>query len=49
LEPPVTWENEAAGQLLSTLIARGVRIAEFRQKQLNLEDVFMSVTKGNVQ
>jgi ABC-2 type transport system ATP-binding protein len=40
---------EASGELLTMLVARGVRVAEFRQKQLNLEDVFMSVTKGNVQ
>jgi ABC-2 type transport system ATP-binding protein len=49
VEVELADSGEESGQLLSMLVARGVRIAEFRQKQLNLEDVFMSVTKGNVQ
>ncbi|MBM4049403.1 MAG: ABC transporter ATP-binding protein [Planctomycetes bacterium] len=35
--------------LLSDLVRRGYRIVEFRQKRANLEDVFMSVTKGELQ
>jgi ABC-2 type transport system ATP-binding protein len=35
--------------LLSELIGRGHRLAEFRQPKSNLEEVFMSVTKGGVQ
>jgi ABC-2 type transport system ATP-binding protein len=41
-------EEEACG-LLAELIARGHRLAEFRQPKTNLEEVFMSVTKGGVQ
>jgi len=35
--------------VLAQLVGRGVRILDFRQKQLDLEDVFMNVTKGEVQ
>ena len=35
--------------LLTGLIQRGYRIAEFRQPKTNLEQVFMSVTRGGVQ
>lgn len=35
--------------LLAELIGRGHRLAEFRQPKSNLEEVFMSVTKGGVQ
>ncbi|MGK2858906.1 MAG: ABC transporter ATP-binding protein [Thermoanaerobaculia bacterium] len=36
-------------ELLAELIRRGHRLAEFRQPKSNLEDLFMSVTKGGVQ
>ena len=41
--------EEEVCALLAELIRRGHRLAEFRQPKTNLEEVFMSVTKGGVQ
>ncbi|MCM2315830.1 MAG: ABC transporter ATP-binding protein [Thermoanaerobaculia bacterium] len=41
--------EEEVCELLAELIRRGHRLAEFRQPKSNLEDLFMSVTKGGVQ
>jgi ABC-2 type transport system ATP-binding protein len=41
--------DEACSQLLTSLIQGGFRIVEFRQKRVDLEQVFMNVTKGVVQ
>jgi ABC-2 type transport system ATP-binding protein len=41
-------EGEAAA-LLAHLVAKGIRVFEFRQHVMDLEDVFMTVTKGAVQ
>jgi ABC-2 type transport system ATP-binding protein len=41
--------EEEVSDLLAELIRRGHRLAEFRQPKSNLEEVFMSVTKGGVQ
>jgi ABC-2 type transport system ATP-binding protein len=38
-----------ASDLLAELIRRGHRIAEFRQRHVNLEQLFMDVTTGGVQ
>ena len=40
--------GEAAANILTALIQRGVRVSEFRQEQVGLEDVFMQVTKGDL-
>jgi ABC-2 type transport system ATP-binding protein len=40
--------GEAAADMLTALIQRGVRVSEFRQEQVGLEDVFMQVTKGDL-
>jgi len=40
--------GEAAADMLAALIQRGVRVSEFRQEQVGLEDVFMQVTKGDL-
>ena len=40
--------GEAAADILTALIQRGVRVSEFRQEQVGLEDVFMQVTKGDL-
>ncbi|HYG22110.1 MAG TPA: ABC transporter ATP-binding protein [Verrucomicrobiae bacterium] len=42
-------EEAAACEILAQLIARGMRIVEFRQTKADLEDIFMNVTKGGVQ
>jgi ABC-2 type transport system ATP-binding protein len=36
-------------QLLTSLIAKGVQIAEFRQHKAHLEDLFLNITKGRLQ
>jgi ABC-2 type transport system ATP-binding protein len=42
--------DEAAGsEILGQLVARGYRISEYRQTKADLEDIFMTVTKGGVQ
>jgi ABC-2 type transport system ATP-binding protein len=40
--------GEAAADILAALVQRGVRVAEFRQEQIGLEDVFMQVTRGDL-
>ncbi|MBN2684811.1 MAG: ABC transporter ATP-binding protein [Pontiellaceae bacterium] len=35
--------------ILATLIQKGCRLTEFRQESVDLEDIFMSITKGDVQ
>ena len=41
--------DEEAATLLSTLLTQGMKIIEFRTETLDLEDVFMNVTKGDIQ
>jgi ABC-2 type transport system ATP-binding protein len=42
--------DEAAGcEILGQLVAKGFKIVEFRQTKADLEDIFMTVTKGGVQ
>jgi len=42
--------NEDVGaDILTALVQQGCRLAEFRQETVDLEDIFMSITKGNVQ
>jgi ABC-2 type transport system ATP-binding protein len=42
--------DEAAGcEILEQLVAKGFKIVEFRQTKADLEDIFMTVTKGGVQ
>jgi len=45
----VNGDDEALCALLATLVGRGHRVIEFRQQRANLEEIFMSVTKGVVQ
>jgi len=42
-------DDEALCALLATLVGRGHRVIEFKQQRANLEEIFMSVTKGDVQ
>jgi ABC-2 type transport system ATP-binding protein len=42
-------EESAACDILARLIARGFKIIEFRQTKANLENLFMTITKGGVQ
>jgi len=41
--------DDAAAEILNLLIARKFKVVEFRQTRANLEDIFMTVTKGGVQ
>jgi ABC-2 type transport system ATP-binding protein len=49
LEADVAGADEQCSQLLSELVRRDFRIAEFRLRTTDLEDVFMKVTTGKVQ
>ena len=44
-----TGSEEGASDLLTELVRRGFRIAEFHQQGIDLEQVFMDVTTGGVQ
>lgn len=45
----VSGSDEVCSDILASLIQRGHRLAEFRQQRAGLEDIFMNVTKGEVQ
>jgi ABC-2 type transport system ATP-binding protein len=49
VEAEVNGLEEDCCTLLETLIQRGYRIVEFRQRRVDLEQVFMNVTRGEVQ
>jgi ABC-2 type transport system ATP-binding protein len=42
-------EESAACDILAQLVARGFKVVEFRQTKANLENLFMTITKGGVQ
>jgi hypothetical protein len=44
----VVGGDEAAADLLATLVGAGVRITDFREERGGLERLFLSVTKGVV-
>ncbi len=45
----VDGDEDADSEILTHLVGKGIRIVDFRQRQMDLEDVFMTVTKGEVQ
>ena len=45
----INGDEDACCALLASLVSRGHRIVEFKQQRANLEEIFMSVTKGAVQ
>jgi ABC-2 type transport system ATP-binding protein len=49
VEIRVDGGDEIHSSILTHLIGKGFRIVDFRQRQMDLEDVFMTVTKGEVQ
>jgi ABC-2 type transport system ATP-binding protein len=49
VEADVDGDETACSKLLSELVGRGFRVVEFRPREVDLEDVFMSVTRGDVQ
>jgi ABC-2 type transport system ATP-binding protein len=42
-------DDDAGCEILGQLVAKGFKIVEFRQTKADLEDIFMTVTKGGVQ
>ena len=49
VEVQVEGGDDGASRLLCELVSRGVRVVEFSRQRMDLEDVFMSITKGEVQ
>jgi ABC-2 type transport system ATP-binding protein len=45
----IDGDEEACCDLLTGLVGRGYRVVEFKLQRANLEEIFMSVTKGAVQ
>lgn len=48
LEVEIAGDEAAAAELLAALIAAGHRVVEFRPRRGGLEEVFMSVTRGDI-
>ncbi|MDR1480526.1 MAG: ABC transporter ATP-binding protein [Planctomycetaceae bacterium] len=48
-EIAVVMIDDSDTSILSALLAKGVQIAEFRQHKAHLEDLFLNITKGNLQ
>jgi ABC-2 type transport system ATP-binding protein len=49
VEADINGSEEACCELLANLIQGGYRIVEFKQRRADLEDIFMNVTRGEVQ
>ena len=49
VEVQVDLDDNANNAILTEIIGKGFSILDFRQKEMDLEDVFMTVTKGGVQ
>lgn len=49
VEADINGEDEFCCQLLASLIQKGYPIMEFKQQRVSLEEIFMKVTKGEVQ
>ncbi len=49
VEIRVDGSDEIHSEILTHLVGKGFRIIDFRQRRMDLEDVFMTVTKGEVQ
>ncbi len=48
VEAEITGDEAAACDLLAELIRRDFKVLEFKQRRAHLEEIFMSVTKGEV-
>ena len=49
VEVRVDGSDETCCDLLANLVKAGYRVLEFRQRRADLEEIFMNVTKGEVQ
>ncbi len=45
----IAFEMEDPSVLMEALMAGGVKVTGFSEKEVNLEDIFMRITKGAVQ
>ena len=45
----VNGADDACSDILAALVQRGFRLVEFKQERANLEDIFMNLTRGEVQ
>jgi ABC-2 type transport system ATP-binding protein len=45
----VNGSDEACAEILGALVGLGFRVIEFKQDRANLEDIFMNITRGEVQ
>lgn len=45
----VDGDEQTGAEILTTLVRQGCHLAEFRQESVDLEDIFMSITQGDVQ
>jgi ABC-2 type transport system ATP-binding protein len=48
-EVELVGDDDACCKLLADLVGAGYRVLEFRPLQADLEDIFMTVTRGDVQ
>lgn len=46
--PPPNWVDDASTQLLRTMIGAGLPVCSFQVHEADLEDAFLTVTKGRV-
>jgi ABC-2 type transport system ATP-binding protein len=49
VEAELQGGEEAAADLLAHLVGAGVRVVEFKERRAQLEEVFLAVTRGDVQ
>jgi ABC-2 type transport system ATP-binding protein len=49
VEADVTGSEDVCCELLAGLVRSGFRVIEFRQRRADLEEIFMNVTRGEVQ
>jgi ABC-2 type transport system ATP-binding protein len=49
LQAYVEFEFEDTSQLMEALVRDGVKVGSFREVEVDLEDIFMKITKGAVQ
>lgn len=49
LEATVEGAEDLCAEVLSRLVQKGIRVVEFTHRRADLEDIFMNVTRGEVQ
>ncbi len=49
VEAHISGDEDACCDILETILHKGFRILEFKQRQTHLEEIFMNITEGKVQ